>query len=547
MAADLYLWTETTTYGSDSVTAIKYQTGSQNNNNLAGVCFKVNIVSGIFPTVEDTGNVYQLSDCVDQAKQGTNFPGAAADIYREGESGNKWGLCSGNATSRIITLAGVTGLQSSVNGTNILAYLYGGHYSIESILSASDSDAKSYAAESLTFQVGNPYPNSAPTDITFTAVSNLTTDHIGSIGTLATSDSDLGDTHTYTVSAADDGDGSAPPFEIKNTIEVHVISGVLLTAATYSFKITTSDGNGGTYSEDFSVTISAAITNASPTDITFSAVSDLKTDHAGSIGTLSTTDADGDDTHTYSVTSTGGAAHATLEIQNTSEVHVKSGVTIEAQEYTFKITTDDGNGGTFSKNFTVTFSSAGGGGGGEVTQTITVPAESWDWISFSVEITELADIVVESGSADLDIIKTKDYFATHYGEYNVGYGWFPADISADLNIGQMFQYKNLSTEEKVLKVTGSVPSSFELVIEGPDVWSWVGFCKLDGDEDIGQVFTGSGYAANTIIKKLTSYVEGEATFTTFYEGYGWFPSAFKLRNGEGYQIKNMGSDITINL
>ena len=71
MAVDLYLWTESTTYGGNPVTAIKYQTGS---HNLAGVCFKVNIVSGDFPAVEDdeSGNVYRLSDCVDQAKQGTN-------------------------------------------------------------------------------------------------------------------------------------------------------------------------------------------------------------------------------------------------------------------------------------------------------------------------------------------------------------------------------------------------------------------------------------------------------------------------------------------
>lgn len=437
---DLYLWAENTTYNSGAVTVIKYKTGT--SRNLAGVCFKISVVSGNFPAVEDSGSTYQLSDCVDQAKQGTNFSGAAADIYSA--DGNKWVLCSGNSSKNIITLAGTVGLTSSDTGTNVLAYLYGGEYTIVSILSASDSSAQSYTTKGWTSQVGNPNPNNAPTEITFTEVEGLTAGHIGKVGTLATTDADVGDTHTYTL------------------------------------------------------------------------------------------------------TTTGGAAHASLEIGGASsdEVHVKSSATIAEQDYTFKITTNDGNGGTFSKDFTVTFSAAGGG---DVTQTITVPPESWDWISFYVEITELADIVVESGSSDLDIIKTKNYFATHYGEYNVGYGWFPADISADLNIGQMFQYKNLSTEEKVLKVTGSVPSSLDLVIVGPEVWSWVGFCNLDGDEDIAQVFSGSGFAANTLIKKLKSYVQGEETFTTYYENFGWFPSTFKLRNGEGYQIKNMGSDITINL
>ena len=265
VASDLYLWTESTTFGGNPVTAIKYQTGS---HNLAGVCFKVNIGSGNFPAVENSGNVYQLSDCVDQAKQGTNFPGAHADIYRSGELGNKWELCSGNAATGIVTLAGTEGLSSSSTNTNVLAYLYGGSYTINEIYSASDSSAQSYTAKGWSYSVGNP--NSAPTDITFTEEAGLTAGHTGKVGTLTTADANDGDTHTYTL------------------------------------------------------------------------------------------------------TTTSGVTHASLEIKFTNEVHVKSGVTIEAQDYTFKITTDDGNGGTFSKNFTVTFSSAGGGGGGEVTQTITL-------------------------------------------------------------------------------------------------------------------------------------------------------------------------------
>ena len=298
-----------------------------------------------------------------------------------------------------------------------------------------------------------------------------------------------------------------------------------------------------TKTADFTVTVTNV--NEVPISITFTAVDDLDTNHEGSVGSFTTSDQDAGDSHTYTVVNTDDTEHATFEIKENNEIHIKSDVTLEAQEYTFKITTEDSGGLTLSNDtFSVTFSE---GSSGVVTQTITVPPESWDWISFSVEITELADIVIESGSADLDIIKTKDYFATHYGEYGVGYGWFPADIDADMKIGQMFQYKNLASVDKVIRLTGLVPSSFELVIEGPDVWSWVGFCKLDGDVEIAQVFTGTSYAGDTLIKKLTSYVEGEETFTTYYEGYGWFPSAFKLRNGEGYQIKNMGSNITINL
>ena len=128
--ANLYLWTEFTSFGTrasssdasvgadSSVTVIKYQTdGTQD---LAGVAFKKTIDSGLFPEVEDSGNTYQLSDCVNQAKQGKTFAHEGqssvetgvpenADIYGSTSAGNKWGLCSGNATSRIKTLPGVTG------------------------------------------------------------------------------------------------------------------------------------------------------------------------------------------------------------------------------------------------------------------------------------------------------------------------------------------------------------------------------------------------------------------------------------------------------
>ena len=135
--------------------------------------------------------------------------------------------------------------------------------------------------------------------------------------------------------------------------------------------------------DTFNYTFSSA--NAAPTAITFTPETGLNTDHTGSVGTLATTDADVGDSHTYTLTTTGGAAHATLEIKNVNEVHVQSGVTLTAETpYTFKITTNDGNGGTYSDDkFSVTFSAVGGGGGGEVTQTITLNA-GWNLISLQV-------------------------------------------------------------------------------------------------------------------------------------------------------------------
>ena len=220
--------------------------------------------------------------------------------------------------------------------------------------------------------------NESPTAIAFTPETGLYTDHTGSIGTLSTTDPDAGDTHTYEISGT-------TQFVIANSNEVHVAEGATLVAGTsYGFTIKSTDVEQLSVTVDtFSYTFSSA--NADPTAITFTPETGLNTDHTGSVGTLATTDADVGDTHTYTIATTAGASHAALEIQNTNEVHVKSGVTLTADTpYTFKITTDDGNGGTYSEDFSVTFSAVGGGGVTEVTLTLS---SGWNMIGASNDVT----------------------------------------------------------------------------------------------------------------------------------------------------------------
>ena len=170
MATELYLWTEQTTFSvanypggspqSKVATVVKYQT---NNHNLAGVTFQVTLNSGSFPDVANNANNQTF-----QSSTFAHFGGSAAptgvpetaDIY--GTSGNIWALCSGNSQTGIITLAGDVGLESSTNGTNVLAYLYDGHFTIDSISSATDSDANSYATQGWNFQVGEPGGGGTP-------------------------------------------------------------------------------------------------------------------------------------------------------------------------------------------------------------------------------------------------------------------------------------------------------------------------------------------------------------------------------------------------
>ncbi len=92
--------------------------------------------------------------------------------------------------------------------------------------------------------------------------------------------------------------------------------------------------------------------NDDPTDIGLSG--DTIAEHAtGTVGTLTTTDVDTSDTHTYTII--GGTGYGLFDIDG-SDVVVNSGIELSPEantDYTLDIQTDDGNGGQYHKLFTV--------------------------------------------------------------------------------------------------------------------------------------------------------------------------------------------------
>lgn len=212
-------------------------------------------------------------------------------------------------------------------------------------ITAADQDFTSITEDFvITVNDINEPANSAPTDI---SLSNSTVNENAPagtvVGTLSTTDPDPNDTHNYTIT------NTGTPFNLNGdqlrTTQVFDFE----TQDSYAITVTTNDGRGGVYTKTFTITVNDLNENAAPSDILLSNSSVDEESPIGTlIGTLTTTDADAADTHTYTLSGTTAFAinDAALELAEVPDFETQA-------SYQLTITTDDGNGGTFSKAFTI--------------------------------------------------------------------------------------------------------------------------------------------------------------------------------------------------
>ncbi len=194
--------------------------------------------------------------------------------------------------------------------------------------------------------------NDFPTAITLSTSAVSENVPLGTtIGTLGTVDTDAGQTFTYSLV---NGAGSSGNnlFAIQN--------GLLKTNAIFNFeqqrrytiRIQTNDGNGGTYTDTFNISI--LNTNDAPTNIALSnnVISENR-NIGSSIGFLSTTDEDSASSFTYSFANIGTNDNTSFII-NGSEIKTNASFNYEAKAlYVVQVQTNDGNGGTFTKQFLI--------------------------------------------------------------------------------------------------------------------------------------------------------------------------------------------------
>ena len=192
--------------------------------------------------------------------------------------------------------------------------------------------------------------NSAPTDISLSSSSISENMVAGTVvGALSSTDADGGDTHTYSL-VAGDGDTNNGSFDISGT---NLISNAVFdfeTKYTYSVRIQSDDGNGGTYSEEFTITIDDLVEGLVPT-ITTPQTFNVGEDAANStsVGTVATTNSP----TSFSIAS--GNSGGIFSIDNFGEITVSDNTNLDydtTSSYTLGITATNAS-GSDTQNITI--------------------------------------------------------------------------------------------------------------------------------------------------------------------------------------------------
>ena len=195
--------------------------------------------------------------------------------------------------------------------------------------------------------------NDAPTDLNLSNAVIAENQPIGTtIGALTTTDSDVGDTFTYSL-VSGEGDIDNGFFAIQNdALSTNAVFDYEAKTS-YSIRIQADDGKGGMFQKQFIVNILDI--NDTPTDLSLSNTSVNENQPGGTIiGTFSTTDADVGDTFTYSlVFGEGDTDNAAFTIDG-DMLKTKGVFNYEVKNsYSIRVRTNDGQGGMLEQVFII--------------------------------------------------------------------------------------------------------------------------------------------------------------------------------------------------
>lgn len=204
--------------------------------------------------------------------------------------------------------------------------------------------------------------NHAPTDI---ALSDNSVDEnvpVGTVvGTLSATDQNPDDAHTFSLVPGTGDSDNAAFWIVDNELRTNAAVD-FESQSSYSIRLAVTDLLGLSYEEVFTITVNDIAENDPPTDISLSNDTVAENQPVGTnVGTLTTTDPDPGDTHTYSLVTEAG-------VPNNNDLFQISGDQLQTAApldhegagptYVVTIQTDDGNGGTYVESFTITATDA---------------------------------------------------------------------------------------------------------------------------------------------------------------------------------------------
>jgi gliding motility-associated-like protein len=196
--------------------------------------------------------------------------------------------------------------------------------------------------------------NVAPTDLALSAASiNENVAANSTVGTLSTTDPDVGNTFTYTL-VTGTGDTDNADFTISGSALKINAAPDFETKSSYSVRIKTTDQDGLSFEKEFAITINNV--NEAPTNLALSGYSVNENVAPNStIGLLSTTDADAANTFTYTlVAGTGDTNNSSFNISG-GLLRITGSPNYEAiNSYSVRVRTADQGGLSFDKVFTIT-------------------------------------------------------------------------------------------------------------------------------------------------------------------------------------------------
>ena len=197
--------------------------------------------------------------------------------------------------------------------------------------------------------------NDPPSDIALSSSSVAENEPVGTaVGTQSATDPDAGDTFTFSL-VAGAGDADNASFQITGSMLRTNAVFDFETKNSFSIRIRVTDSQGATFAKAFTITITDVVENAAPTDIQLSNANVPENQPPGtSVGTLTATDPNPGDTHTYSLVSgTGDTDNASFQIDgSTLETDAVFDFEIK-NSYSIRVRANDGHGGTFEKQFTI--------------------------------------------------------------------------------------------------------------------------------------------------------------------------------------------------